>query len=149
MSVVVFTQNLNFLLWSQLPTGTSLVSCDRSQAIPLWLLGPAQVSEHSCLGRAGFFLIGHPPESTAQIPAQPSSESSGVNCSLSAPLEGDWARDVCGFFPLSELSQGRKDREVLKVFKMRLENPKANSGLNLKMTALLCYVTSIEETSPV
>lgn len=115
--MVVFTQDLNFLLWFQPPTVTPLVSCGRSQAIPLWPLGPAQMSKPGCLERAELFLTGHPPESTARISAlRPLSESPAVNGSLSAPLKGGWARDICGFFTLSELSQGRKDREVLKVF---------------------------------
>lgn len=45
MSVAVCIQDLNFLLWSQPPADMTLVSCGRSQAIPLWLLGPAQMSE--------------------------------------------------------------------------------------------------------
>ena len=45
VSVAVFIQDLNFLLWSLLPAAMTLVSCGRSQAILLWLLGPAQMSE--------------------------------------------------------------------------------------------------------
>lgn len=114
--MVAFTQNLNFLLWFQPPTVTPLVSCGRSQAIPLWLLGPAQMSKPGCLERAELFLTGHPPEGAARISALRPSQSSGVNGSLSAPLKGGWAKNICGFFTLSELSQERKDREVLKVF---------------------------------
>lgn len=38
-AVPVFTQDLNFLLWAQLPTGMTLVSCGRSQAVPLGCWG--------------------------------------------------------------------------------------------------------------
>lgn len=118
MSVVVFTQDLNFLLWFQPPTVTPLVSCGMSRAIPLWL----------AVGSSSDVKTWQPGESRV-VPNRPPSrkhcpnfcpvalsESSGVNGSLSAPLKGDWARDICGFFTLSELSQGRKDKEVLKVF---------------------------------
>lgn len=54
----------------------------------------------------------------------------------------------CGFFALSQLPNGKKDR-FWNYFKMLLENPKASSGLNLKMAALLCWVTSSKEISPV
>lgn len=67
VSVAVFIQDLNFLLWSQPPAGVTLVSCGRSQAILLWLLGARSDIRTWCLGSAKLFLLGHPSESTARF----------------------------------------------------------------------------------
>lgn len=82
--MAVFTQDLNFLLWYQPPTGTPLVSCGRSQAIPLWLLGSAQMSEPGCLERARLFPKRPPSRKHCPSSAHWPSISSRVNCCLTS-----------------------------------------------------------------
>lgn len=92
------------VLWQE--PGHSLVAFRSSSDVKTWLSGKSRVVPNRPPSRK------HCPN---LCPAA-LSESPAVNGSLSAPLKGGWARDICGFFTRSELSQGRKDREVLKVF---------------------------------
>lgn len=108
----VFTQDLNFLLWAQLPTGMTLVSCGRSQAVPLGCWGQ--------LGCQNLAAWKEPGGSNSPPPRKPC--LTFCQKVLMNPLEGaaassspgrDRARDIAALRPQSSLPR-EKGRERLK-----------------------------------
>lgn len=134
-----FIQDLNFLLWSQLPAGAtsvpwqgpgySFVAIRASSDVRTWSLGRARLPYQRPPSR------GHGPDFSHVVP-----RSLLATCCLSAPLKGGWAGTFVGFWPfVLSFPEGGKGQGM---FTMLLENPKADSGLNLKVAALMCRVTS-------
>lgn len=120
-SVAVLTQDLNFLLWYQPPTGTPLVPCGGS---PAGRWGQLRC-QNLAAGKEPHCLPGPPsrkhcPHSVHRPP------SARVNGCLSS--EKAWSRDTV---PYPQSALFREKRQVLKYFKAAGQ-PTASSGLHLK-----------------